>query len=254
MIKAEIGLVAATPKETVPLLKMIEPYRHEKSSAFQLYRFSFGAKTACLIESGMGPANAAAATRHLIETASPEIIINFGFAGALSPGMNPGDLVLANRLLSFHEKLFSEHKGLDLHKSALYCELLAKLDQLHIQAAAFVTTDKITSKKEVAGRLPAGIKMGVLEMESSAIARIALHENIPVIAIRAISDSFDDELGFSLEEFCDKELKLKIWRVVLTVARKPWIIPQLVRLSGNSKLAGINLSRALFQIITSIAP
>jgi adenosylhomocysteine nucleosidase len=64
-----------------------------------------------------------------------------------------------------------------------------------------------------------------------------------------VSDGADEELGFSLDEFVDEEMKVRLWRVLKAVARKPRIIPQLLRLAGNVKQAGNNLTDALVRVL-----
>jgi adenosylhomocysteine nucleosidase len=244
MEHCRIGLIAAMPEEVIPLLKKIGVFRKETAGKQSFFSFSNGGRNTCLVMSGMGPANAASATRLLIDRCHPEIILNFGFAGALSHELNIGDIVVANRILFIHDRLFSEQHGLS-------AELVEKYET-EANHAAFVTTGKVTAKKELAARLPKGIAKAVVEMETAAVAQVSHRDKIPLVAVRAISDVFDDELGFTLDEFCDSELNLKKWRVLMTVAKKPWIIPQLTRLSRNSRIAANALAEAVSRVISTI--
>ena len=45
-------------------------------------------------------------------------------------------------------------------------------------------------------------------------------------------------LGFAIEEMTDSKLDIKIGRVLLTLAIKPWLVPQMLRLAKNSRKAG----------------
>jgi adenosylhomocysteine nucleosidase len=239
-----IGLVAALPEETRPFLRIAGSHFVEKLGRFNLYHFTINSKPVCMVESGMGPANAEKATRFLIDFASPGVIVNFGFAGALSPGISVGDIVLADRLLSLHDNMFSEQQGIAAVETEHYAGILESAG-VQFFRAAFITTGKTTAKRELAERLPQGIVKAAAEMETAAVAQIAHRERIPLVAIRTISDGFNEELGFTLAQFCDNQMNLRIWRVLLTVAKKPWIIPQLARLSGNTRMAGDRLARAL---------
>ena len=78
----------------------------------------------------------------------------------------------------------------------------------------------------------------VLEMETAAVAQVAHELKVPVAALRAISDGSDENLDFSIEDFADQAMRISIWKVFLTLARKPHILPQLLRLGRNSRLAG----------------
>lgn len=243
--QAVIGMVAAMPEEIRPLLGVMQQVQRETVEGYCLYRFDLGRQRMCLVESGMGPTHAATATRILIDAVQPHLIINFGFAGALAPDLQVGDIVLANRLLFLHEHLFSEQQGLSQAATERVDAFLSSCKETVSHRTTFVTTGKIVTKKEVALRLPAGAAQSVIEMETSAVARIAQRDGIPLVAIRAISDGLGEELGFGLDEFCDKDLRLQIWRVFVTVGKKPWIIPQLLRLARNSNIAGRKLANVL---------
>lgn len=247
--QAVIGMVAAMPEEIGPLLGQMQQIRKETVEGYRLYRFETGGQHVCLVESGMGPTHAATATRILIDAVQPSLIVNFGFAGALAPDLQVGDIVLANRLLFLHERLFSEQQGLSQAVTERIDAFLAGCTETVSHRTTFVTAGKIVAKKELALRLPAGAALSVIEMETSAVARIAYRDGTPLVAVRAISDGFNEELGFSLDEFCDRNLRLQIWRVILTVGKKPWIIPQLLRLARNSRSAGSKLGYVLQRLL-----
>ena len=116
---------------------------------------------------------------------------------------------------------------------------------IRIYEGTFIGTPTVVSKKRLAGLLDNRYPSPVVEMESAAIARIAHENRIPLLAIRSVSDPADEELRFSLDEFCDARLRIRPHKVLLTILRKPRIIPQLVRLAGNSRIASQNLTAAL---------
>lgn len=250
-----IGLIAAMPEEINPLLKRVGPYCKEKVDDFNLYRFSITGREMHLIESGMGPVRGAAAARTLIETTSPDLILNFGFAGAVTKGPSVGDLVVADRLLFYRNSVFSEQEGLApifTERINSLMELVSTKETFHVYRGTFITAAQITEKRGLADHLPAYSGYPVLEMETAAVARAAAEAKIPLMAIRAISDAADEELGFSLDEFTDQEMNIRIAKVLATVARKPWIIPQLLRLAGNAKKAGKNLARGVEAIVQAL--
>ena len=58
-----------------------------------------------------------------------------------------------------------------------------------------------------------------------------------------------EELDFSIMELTDREMRISVRKVLWTVARKPRIIPQLVRLGKNSRLAGENLAVVVLAVL-----
>jgi adenosylhomocysteine nucleosidase len=77
------------------------------------------------------------------------------------------------------------------------------------------------------------------------VAKAAAKEGVPFLALRVVSDDAGEELGFSISELTDARMKVRIGKVLLTVARRPWIIPQMLKLARNSRKAGANLALAI---------
>lgn len=250
-----IGLIAAMPEELTPLIRLIGPCRRERAGSFQIYHCMIGTHETFLIQSGMGPRNAAAATRALIADARPDLIISFGFAGAVTGGPSVGDIVVAGRLLHHHNRLFSEQQGVDRGQAAHLAASLAETcreNGFRTYAGTFVTSGQILSKHTLARQLPAGVEHPVVEMETAAVAQVAVLAGIPLIAVRSISDGAEDELGFTIDEFTDKDMNIRLWRVLRCIARKPWLVPQLLRLARNTKAAGNNLAAAVAALLKDL--
>lgn len=250
-----VGLVAAMPEECASLLDRVAGCAKESVDRFPCYRFTAGRSEACLIRSGMGGERAASAAKALISAFRPEGVISFGFGGGVLPGLTVGDLVLAERLLWFRDGRFSEQPGLADEREGWAGRFLVPglgeaVGRFH--RGTFITTDRIENKREMAGRLPPGVAYPLLEMETCAVARVASGAGVPFMAIRAISDDANEELDFSIAEFTDPELNIRISRVLLTLARKPWILPQLIRLARNSRIAGETLADGMMSLLENL--
>jgi adenosylhomocysteine nucleosidase len=255
MPEKTIGLVAAMPEEIRPLLQRAGKLRLEHVSGFNLYRFAVGDREAALIESGIGAERAARATGILIDTVRPCMILNFGFAGAVLPGPGVGDVVMADRLLFFKERLFTEEPGLHRELSgrlALLLETACRGNDFRVHRGTFVTTGEIVAKQRLAGLLPDGTGNPVLEMETAAVARAAARAVIPLVALRAVSDGAEEELGFTIGEITDRNMNISTGKLLRTIAGKPRIIPQLIRLARNSRIAGRNLAVALVALLENL--
>jgi adenosylhomocysteine nucleosidase len=247
-----LGVVAAMPQEIAPLLRRMKGYVKETTAGFTVYRFQVRQAPVVLIESGMGPRHAAAATKALISLAEPKLILNFGFAGAVLPGTEVGELVLAERVLLLEEgRLTDGPQPAPLLGNLLIEACAAAPFTLH--RGSFITAAGIMNKKAVAASLGAGIAHPVLEMETVAVLLEAQLAGIPTVALRGVSDAAHEELGFSIEEFCDGELRISLPRILRCIACRPWIIPQLVRLSGNANKAGKSLALGVELALNSLS-
>jgi adenosylhomocysteine nucleosidase len=250
-----IALIAAMPEEIKPLLRRVGSYTRKELGEFPACRFAIGMREIRLIESGMGPERSVAATRALIATAKPDLIIDFGFCGSVITGTAAGDIVVAERVLSFSGGTFQQREGLTAGLTDDAIELLVENCRdkpFQVSAGTFITAAEITGKRELVGLLPPGIGNPVLEMETAAVAQAAAEGNVPLLALRAVSDGAGEELGFTIEEFTDREMNVRVGKVLLTVARKPWIVPQLLRLARNAKIAGENLATAMLVLLENL--
>ncbi len=242
-----IGLIAAMPEEIRPLLRLAGKYRKEKIDGFAAYRFTYGEEKVLLVESGMGLDNAAEATQTLVK-AKPCIIVNFGFCGAVKAGPQVGDIMVAQRIILNRENLFSPQSGIVEEEAKRLTRSLSDVfndRDFRVYGGAFVTAAEIRNKAEMASLLPAWAPNPVLEMETAAVAKVAAREGVPLLAVRGVSDAAGEELGFSIAELTDGRMRIRLLKVLLTVAKKPWIVPQMLRLARNSKKAGENLALAI---------
>jgi adenosylhomocysteine nucleosidase len=252
MEKALLGVVAAMPQEIKPLLRRVREYRKTREGGFNLYRFELKGVTVALIESGMGPAQAAQATRTLISLAAPPVILNFGFAGGVLPDLEVGDLVLAERVLWLERGVLTEVTGPGTPRGAALFESCSS-PSLCVKGGVFITAATIMNKRDVAASLGGNVPRAVLEMETAAVLEAAAAHGVPVVALRGVSDAAGEELGFSLEEFCDDRLRLSVPRVIGCLLRKPWIAPQLARLARNSRLTGERLAEGVERALEALA-
>ncbi len=250
-----IGLVAAMPEECGPLLRRVSGCRKAGIGRFRAWSFTVGGNEIRLIRSGMGAAHAAEAAAALLSAHNPQLLLSFGFGGAVRQGLATGDIVLASRLFRLDAGELTQLEGPDREltaraEKALESHKASGAFQLH--RGEFITTDRIENKRELAGLLDRGMENPLLEMETGTVALIASAARIPFASIRAVSDCADEELGFSISEFTDREMNVSIPRVLATLARKPRILPQLLRLSRNSRLAGKNLATGIYIVLGAL--
>jgi adenosylhomocysteine nucleosidase len=67
--------------------------------------------------------------------------------------------------------------------------------------------------------------------------------------IRAVSDDAAEELGFDITDFTDCNLRIKPTKVLISVLKRPELIPQLWRLARNAHIAGQTLAIALTALV-----
>ena len=246
-----IGIITAMPEETGALLKRLGAVEKIAGWNLKACRCNLSGHDITLCEAGMGFDNAVRGAETIIREARPDLLISTGFCGGISPELKVGDVVVATSVVIVSGKLV---EAVSVEIPALCSNFVVRMaaEGARVFGGRFASTPEIMAKAQLAAVLPGDPRCQVVEMESAAIAIAAVENGIPFVGIRAVSDPFDEELGFSLDELCDEHMCISIPRVLLTVLRKPRIIPQLIRLARNSRVAGANLARAVEQFLAKI--
>jgi adenosylhomocysteine nucleosidase len=240
----KIAIITAMPEEMRAVLAAVERVEKLRIAGLNACSCYVGGHDILLAESGMGFDNAARAAAALIAEVSPDMLVSAGFCGGISPELQVGDVVVATGLAIVTDGGVDE-VAVEIPVACRNFVTRQTAQGARIFGGLFCSTPAIIEKKRLAALLPAGAPYPVVEMESAAIARIAAKSGIPFAAIRSVSDPADEELSFTLDEFCDNKLRIRPHKVVLTCLRKPRIIPQIIRLARNSRVAAGTLTRAV---------
>jgi len=190
------------------------------------------------------------------EKTLPPFVPRTSFPSLLAAGVRAGlaaeDLLIAEQLLWLRDGNYAERPGLADGESQSAGRILAAAlpgAAERVKRGTFITTGRIEDKRYVAESLPAGVKHPLLEMETCAVARAASAAGVRLMAVRGVSDDAGEELGFSIAEFTDRDLNVSVPKILLTLARRPWILPQLIRLTRNSRFAGERLAEAVMTLL-----
>lgn len=229
----KIGIITAMREETQAMLKGAEELQKARHGERSVFSCRIAGHEITLVEAGMGMLNAGWAAT-VLAVQSPDLMISAGFGGGVLPGLKVGDVVMADQVLHW------TGVGFERVATVMYTPESLSLPV----RGCFITSDGILNKHELTGLLPGNANRPVVEMESAAVARVAAEHNIPFLGLRAISDPWNEELGFSISEFCDDELRIRPLKVLATILRRPRIIPQLIRLARNSRVAARSLGIA----------
>jgi adenosylhomocysteine nucleosidase len=173
--------------------------------------------------------------------------ISSGLAGGLRSNYAMGEVLAA-------QSVFSEAVPADGTSRLLPCS--GALVSFAVESGAtiveqFYSADHVILTAREKRVLSA--KADAVEMESFEILREAQSAGVPAVAIRAISDTLDEDLPLAMSEILTDEGKVSLPRVLGQVALKPQSLPGLVRLGKNSRVAAQSLSRFLDAYVAALA-
>jgi len=236
-----VAFIAAMRQETRPLLRRIGPSRRDWIGRFPCFRFELCGRDCVLLETGVGIARATDGVRALISLFRPGMAVSFGIAGAPRRGLAIGDVVAGRGV----HRLESGRAGLARPLAALSdAAFNAAAEPLGLVGARLSWGSVLTTWGDQALSASAAVENPVLEMESAGIADACAEAGVPLYAFRAISDSVDEPLPFSLSDYLDERQQLMVGRLAAAVIRRPHLLPALLRLARNAGRAADNAALA----------
>lgn len=169
-----------------------------------------------------------------------EALLSFGIAGALSPALRPGQLLLPRRVIDGRGARYPVDASLHsrarvaLHRAGLIVE------EEDILGAA-VAAASPARKAELLGTTGA---VGI-DLESHLVAQAAWLARKPFLVLRAVADPSTRALPSTAVNGLTPDGKPAVGRVLLSLAIQPWQLPALLRLAGDTRRALDALGSAL---------
>jgi adenosylhomocysteine nucleosidase len=176
-----------------------------------------------LTYSGAGANNARTASELLIAQGATRLI-SWGCAAALSETLKPGDLVLADTLVDAEGAPISiAPEWHDYAKNLLSTTLKVHTGSL-VESLSIVATSQ--DKKQLRSQTGAI----ALDMESIAIAKVALQHQLPFLAIRTIADPVSMDLPKAISHSLNNEGDVVLSKLLLFIVGHPAELPGLIKL------------------------
>lgn len=208
-----IGILCATPQELTTLLPLLtDTVEAASPDGTRLLRGRAGGCEVLAFSSGVGKVPAAAGTRFLIDHFPLESFLVFGIAGALSPELHLGDLVIADELIPgdvgvAHSGGFNTtgpgqcedgrlvfYPSFEVHPSMLQrAREAAESAGLSYRLGKVLTCDQIVVEPELRSHLGEVFGALAVEMEGAAAAQVAASEGLPFAVVRTISDELSHD-------------------------------------------------------------
>jgi len=187
------------------------------------------------LNSGMGP-DAATATAQDAVARGCMALVSFGYAGALSPKLRSGD-ILVGRSVSNGKERHEIDTQLAMHLE----KTLAESGLTNIESGDFLSTPRVIESVLDKKQYAASGKWNAVDMESYSIAAAARKYDLPFIIVRSILDTADTELPAAINTMTDLYGDIKPLSVLGAMLRTPLIVPKLIRLAGSRRQADRSL-------------
>jgi adenosylhomocysteine nucleosidase len=215
----KIAIIAALPGELKPLVKSWQ--KRERN----LWMGRVGDYEATAVAGGMGAAAAERAVERVFAEGSPEALVSYGWAGALTCAVKPQAVCVISEVV-------------DAGSGDRYATRSADGFRL-------ITLDHVARADEKRG-LAAKHQSVLVDMEAATVAKIAAARGVPFYCFKGLSDGYTDELP-DFSRFIDGRGQLRMLDFLAHAAVRPKYWPSLWRLGKNSKAAASALKRAFLK-------
>ncbi len=204
-----IGISVAMESEATPFIESAK--KTETYFGKNFYFTDVEDEEVVLVVCGIGKVNAAFGTTLLIEKFHPEMIINFGVAGALSKDLRHLDLVAVTAAVQHDADTtaFGDPKGLVSTVNKIFfgtdadCAEILK-EQRGMKCGVSACGDQFVADKKVKKLIRKLFNASVCDMESGAIAHCAYMAGIKFVSLKCISDVGSDSAVGEYKEFLPK--------------------------------------------------
>ncbi len=192
-----------------------------KTTTHAKMKFTLGTlhgKDVCIVVCGVGKVNAAMCALMLIEKYKPNLVLNSGVAGSLSPIVGIGDIVVATKSVEhdMNGTALGDKQGeitfpdgnmmffeCDKQASTLLAAICKEIPDTKVAQGIIASGDIFVSDRKQ--RFKINDRFGALacEMEGAAIGHVCVRCEVPYGIIRAISDDLDENKGMDFVKFCE---------------------------------------------------
>jgi len=161
-------------------------------------------------------------------------IISFGVAGGLSPGLRPGDVVVASAVITAD--------GISRTSPAWSASLLRALPRAHHMPVFGAEAPVMTMLEKEA--LWDATGAAAVDMESGLVAEVAAEFGLPHAVLRVVLDPAERALPKAALAGAREDGKTAPWAVMKSLIKRPGDLPALLRLASDARKANGALLRS----------
>ena len=209
-----LAIMGAMPEEIAPILKKLGTYKTTNYAGNKYYEATYKGMNLVLAYSKIGKVFSTLTAATLCEHFGAEKLLFSGVAGAISPKLKVGDLIVATQLTQHDLDItaFGHPFGyvpegsvfVDADKEMIaLSKIVAQEMGKPLQEGIIATGDQFVANEERKSWIGETFGADALEMEGGSVAVVCDALNVPFFILRAISDAADMDASFSFDEFLE---------------------------------------------------
>jgi len=229
-----IAITFALPTESSRFLPRIQEKNEIRRAGFTTIRGRLEGHAVEVLHTGVGEKICQSRIQHFLREDGFQSLISSGFAGAVREDLRVTDLILA--------KNYSD--------AQLFTMAQRTLRGRALQAVKLFTSPTIIDSPEQRNVIAQANAAEVVDMETAVIARACAVQGIPMLSLRAISDSPAEPLPAPPPVLFDLERqRTDAGKLAFYLMRHPSAIARLIRFANKIERARENLADALITLL-----
>jgi len=209
-----LAIMGAMPEEIAPILERLGEYRTTTYAGNKYYEASYKGLNLVIAYSKIGKVFSTLTATTMCEHFGAQKLLFSGVAGAISPKLKVGDLIVATKLAQHDLDITAfGHPFGYVPEGAVYVEADKELIALSkevanemgksVQEGIIATGDQFVADEKRKNWIGETFKADALEMEGASVAVVCDALDVPFFILRAISDAADMDASFSFDEFLE---------------------------------------------------
>lgn len=214
----KIAIMGAMPEEVAPILEKIGSYKTLEYAGNRYYEATYRGVELVIAYSKIGKVFSTLTATTMIEHFGATKLLFSGVAGAISPTLKVGDLIVATKLAQHDLDITAfGHPFGYVPEGAVFVEADKVMIEMSKEVAAsmgksvhegiIATGDQFVASEEKKNWIGATFGADALEMEGGSVAVVCNALGVPFFILRAISDAADMDASFSFDEFLQTSAK-----------------------------------------------
>lgn len=214
----KIAIMGAMPEEVAPILEKVGSYKTIEYAGNRYYVANYKGIDLVIAYSKIGKVFSTLTATTMIEHFGATKLLFSGVAGAISPTLKVGDLIVATKLAQHDLDITAfGHPFGYVPEGAVFIETDKEMIKMskevaasmgkNVQEGIIATGDQFVANEERKNWIGSTFGADALEMEGGSVAVVCNALNVPFFILRAISDAADMDASFSFDEFLETSAK-----------------------------------------------
>ncbi len=229
-----IAITFALPAESAAFIKALRDKQREPCGEFEIVHGKIDNRSVEIFHTGVGEKICRHRMATLLQNRRFELLISAGFAGALDRELKVGDVVIAKNLSTTK-----------ISDASLLADLVVTLRDI-------ITAKHVIDSAEERLRLAQITGAAAVDMETDFIARACAEHALPMLSLRAISDTAARPLPLPPHVLFDIERQeTSATKLSLYLLMHPARVPRMISFLQQVRTARRALTRALEGLLRS---